>query len=472
MANKNVIVIGAGPAGLTCAYELVKMGYQVKVLEAGPHVGGMSRTLELWGQRVDLGPHRFFSSIKIINNFFKEIVQEDYTVVNRLTRIYYKNKFYYYPLKVMNVFVNIGIINVFLIVLSYALQRIFPIKNPTTFEQWVVNRFGRKLFNTFFKNYTEKLWGIPCAKIDADWASQRIKKLSMWEVIKSALFGDKKKKHKTLVDQFAYPNYGTGQIYETTAKRIEQQGSEVLLNTPVKKIIKQNEKAVGVELVSGSVLHADFIVSTMPMTLMVKSLDNVPSAILEAVNKLYFRNTTLVYLEIDALNIFPDNWIYVHSPEVTHGRITNFRNWSPQLYGDKKTSIVCLEFWSFDDDKLWKSNDEELIQLAKDEIRKIKIIKPNENILNGFVYRIPKCYPVYETGYLSHLLPVQDYLKTIENLLVIGRYGSFKYNNQDHSILMGLLAARQIDQGKDQKLWDINTDTDYQEETEVELSGY
>lgn len=465
--SKSIIIIGAGPAGLTAAYKLVQAGHRVIVYEAGAHVGGLARSFELWGQIVDCGPHRFFSNDKIVNDFFKEVVKEDYVIVERLTRIYYNNRFFYYPLKVGNVLLNIGPLGVIQILWSYALTRINPIKNPQTFEDWVIDKFGKKLYAIFFKHYSEKLWGIPCAKIDADWAAQRIKKFSLIEAVKTALWGNKGNKHKTLVDQFAYPKYGTGSIYLKMKSFIEQNGGTIHLNTPVKRVLTKEGSAYAIELQSGETIPADEIISTMPLTLMVKGLPDVPANIVEACNKLYYRNTILVYLEIDDTNLFPDNWIYVHSPEVIHGRITNFRNWSPQLYGDKKTSILCLEYWCFDQDEIWSKDKDYFGKLAEEEVRKIKLIKPYTKVLNSEVVKLPRCYPVYETGYMQHIEIIQRYLDSISHLRVIGRYGAFKYNNQDHSILMGLLAAREIISGRKEDLWSINTDSEYQERGEV-----
>lgn len=467
MSNK-VIIIGAGPAGVSCGYELSKAGYKVEVFEASSFIGGMARSFDLWGQTVDVGPHRFFSKEKIINTFFTDLIKDDYTLVNRLTRIYYLNTFFNYPIKLFNVLANLPFITIFQILWEYLKVRLSPIKNPTTFEEWVTNKFGKKLFEIFFKHYSEKLWGIPCSNIDADWAAQRIKSLSLWEAVKSALIGNVRNKHKTLVDQFAYPNNGTGVIYERAAAFIQDNGGQVFLNEPVKKVIQDNEgKVIGIELMNGTKHYADAIVSTMPLTHLVEGLINTPTDIIQAANKLYFRNTLLVYLEIDALDLFEDNWIYVHSPEVKHGRITNFRNWSKELYGDKETTIVCLEFWAFDQDAIWGESDQYLADLAKKEIALLNLLPKSAKIINDFVMRVPRCYPVYETGYYEHLSKVEKHLNTIENLIPIGRYGSFKYNNQDHSILMGLLAADKIINGTNIDLWEINTDAEYQEEGKI-----
>jgi protoporphyrinogen oxidase len=463
-----VLIIGAGPAGLSCGYELVKAGCEVEVYEASPFVGGMARSFDLWGQRVDMGPHRFFSKEKHINEFFTTLVKDDYTLVNRLTRIYYRNRFFHYPIKLFNVLRNLPLITILQILWEYGRIRMFPYKNPVTFEEWVSNRFGRKLFEIFFKHYSEKLWGISTSKIDADWAAQRIKSLSLWEAVISAIFGNKGDKHKTLLDQFAYPNHGTGTLYERAAAYINEHGGKVNVKTPVGGVVQDaSGKVIGIKLADGSIVTADRVVSTMPLTLMVKSLQNVPADVVSSVEKLYFRNTILAYLEVDSMDLFRDNWIYVHSPEVKHGRITNFRNWSKDLNGDKKTTILCMEFWAFDNDPIWKDQDENIAELAKKEIHLLKLVPPHTKILNAFILRVPRCYPVYETGYQVNLKKVENYLDTIENLLPIGRYGAFKYNNQDHSILMGILAADKIMQGLDTDLWKINTDVEYQEEARI-----
>lgn len=466
------LIIGAGPAGLACAYKLSGAGYPVEVFEASPHVGGLARSFDLWGQRVDCGPHRFFSQNKTVNDFFKVVTGDDYTMVNRLTRIYYNGRFFYYPLKVFNVLSNLSPYTIAHILTSFFYQRIHPICNPKTLEEWVINRFGHKLFSIFFKTYSEKLWGIPCSRIDADWAAQRIKKFSLWEAVKSALPGNPNKKHKTLVEQFAYPKYGTGSLYEKQKKFIESKGGKVHLKTPVKRILRdETGKANGIELVNGEKIFSDYVVSTMPLTLMVKGLGNVPDEVRDACNRLYYRNTILVYLEMNSKNLFPDNWIYIHSPEIKLGRITNFRNWCPTLYGNQQTSILCLEYWCFEDDGLWKADDKHLSEMAISELRKIKLIPAHTTVLNTFILRLPRCYPVYETGYQQPLSVIQNYVNSIPNLLAIGRYGAFKYNNQDHSILMGLLAAKEIISEKKEDRWSINTDTEYQEKTTVLETG-
>lgn len=466
--SKKTIVIGAGPAGLACAYELGKKGLEVEVYEASQHVGGMSRSFELWEQKVDLGPHRFFSKDKKINGFFFEVLEGEYSTVNRLTRIFYNNRFFLYPLKIFNVLANLNPITIAIILWDYLIQRIRPINNPRTFEEWVTNRFGKKLYEIFFKSYSEKLWGIPCSQIDADWASQRIKTLSLLGAVISSIKGDADNKHKTLVDEFFYPKNGTGSLYEKCAEKIETAGGKIHLNTPVKKVILNSHNAVeGIELNNGTLVKADHIVSTMPFTSLILGLDNVPKKVITAASKLYFRNTVLVYLEVNSTKLFQDNWIYVHSKEVQLGRITNFRNWCPSLYRNKETTIICLEYWAFEEDDIWRMNDSEICRNAILEIEKISLAK-KDLILNSKVIKLPKCYPVYETGYKKHLAILENHIDKIGGLTPIGRYGSFKYNNQDHSILMGMITADKINGESNANLWDINTDIEYQEDGELE----
>jgi len=467
--EEKTIIIGAGPAGVSCGYNLIKKGAKVKLYEASKNIGGMSRSFDLWGQRVDLGPHRFFSKQKEINNFFTELIKDDFTLVKRQTRIYYRQRFFEYPLKLGNVLINLPVVVIFQILYFFGLQMINPIKKPKNFEEWVSNRFGKKLFEIFFKHYTEKLWGMKCSEIDADWAAQRIKTLTLLGAIKAAVFGNKGNKHKTLIDQFAYPKNGSGTLYERAANYITTNGGNINLETPIKRVLLNdaNNKVTGVELTDGTVDKAENIVSTMPITTLIKGFENVPEKVQKAINNLSFRNTILVYLEIDQANLFSDNWLYIHSPDVKHGRITNFRNWCPSLNKNKKTTILCLEFWCFENEKIWTDKDINIIKIANDEIYKINLISKETKVLNSEVVRVPKCYPVYKIGYQKNMDIIISYLNDIKGLHPIGRYGAFKYNNQDHSILMGLLTSEKITDKTQVDLWKINTDTEYQEEGQI-----
>ncbi|MBL7813209.1 MAG: FAD-dependent oxidoreductase [Bacteroidetes bacterium] len=468
---RRVAVIGAGPAGLTAAYQLARQGVLVDVYEASDSVGGLSKTIDLWNQKVDIGPHRFFSSDSRVNRFWLDIVGKDYRMVNRLTRIYYKRKFFYYPLKPFDALRKLGIFTAAQCLLSYFAGKISPSGDESTFEGWISRRFGKKLYRIFFKTYTEKLWGIPCTELDADFAAQRIKKLSLWEALKNALIGGKGNKHKTLVDQFAYPTGGTGMVYTRMAEYLTQNGHQVLLKTPVDAVLKDGDKATGLRLKNGTEIRYDEIISTMPLSLMVRSLPDVPKDIHDKAGSLSFRNTLIVYLHVNNSNLFGDNWLYVHAADLQMGRITNFRNWVPEITQGQNASILALEYWCYDNDTLWNCPEQDLIELGKQEIIKTGLVNAGD-ILDGMVYRIPRCYPVYSKGYKENLKPVEQYLSSISNLHVIGRYGAFKYNNQDHSILMGLLAAENIVKGTHHDLWEINTDyEEYQEKSVITETG-
>jgi protoporphyrinogen oxidase len=467
---KRVAVIGAGPAGLTAAYQLSKSDeVRVTLFEASGSVGGLAKTIELWGQRVDIGPHRFFSTDSRVNRFWLEIVEDRYEMVNRLTRIFYNGKFFYYPLKPIDAFSKLGPFESARCFTSYLAERASPTAENGDFESWVTSRFGKRLFEVFFKTYSEKLWGISCRELDSDFAAQRIKKLSLLEAVKNAFTGGGG--HKTLVDKFAYPIGGTGMVYQEMADRFVGNGGELRLETPVERVRTVDGKVVGLTLTNGEDHDFDTVISSMPLSLLVSRLDEAPAVIRDKANSLRFRNTILVYLNVDSDDLFKDNWLYVHSPKLNTGRITNFRNWVPELYGDEKSSILCMEYWCFEGDETWTMPDEELSAMAIRELNDTGLNKGAE-VLGTKVHRINRCYPVYSKGYRDTLEPIEEYLKTVGNLIPIGRYGAFKYNNQDHSILMGLLAAENVltDAGHD--LWEINTDYDeYQEASIITDTG-
>ncbi|MVT10003.1 FAD-dependent oxidoreductase [Chitinophaga tropicalis] len=466
-----IAIIGAGPAGLTAAYVLSKSNYKVDVYEASGRVGGMSCTIALWNQKVDIGPHRFFSTDKKVNSLWLEIAGKDYRMVNRLTRIYYKGKFFSYPIRVFNALHNLGLYEALRCIISYCKEQLFKKRYTGTFSSWVQSRFGKRLFEIFFKSYTEKLWGLPCDKLDADFAAQRIKRLSLYEAIKNAILQGKGNKHKTLVDEFAYPTGGSGMIYDRMHERIKANGGNVHLHCPVYRIITVNEKVIGLELGDGTFCEYDHIISSMPYSLMVERLPEVPEGIKKLAARLRYRNTILIYLLINETDLFPDNWIYVHSENLKMGRITNFRNWVPQLYNEENKTILAIEYWCNDEDTMWRNTDEELAELAKREIINTHLVKA-ASIEDHYVLRLHRSYPVYKKGYRYILSPIEEYLSGIENLSVIGRYGSFKYNNQDHSILMGLLAAENIMEGAQHQLHRINTDYEtYQESYIVTTTG-
>ncbi len=454
-------VIGAGPAGLTCAYELARRGWRVEVCEAEGAVGGLSRSIDLWGQRVDLGPHRFFSRDARVNGFWLEHAGEERVVVDRLTRILYSRKFFHYPIRPFEVLGKLGPFEAARCGVSYLAAQCRPRGAEATFEQWVANRFGHRLYSIFFKTYSERLWGLPCTELDADFAAQRIKGLNLGEVLASALVKARRGRHKTLADRFWYPKAGCGQVYEALARGVEAAGGAVRVGSPVRRILTRDGAAAGVELADGTALAADAVVSTAPFTDMVCGIGEL-AAVHDEARQLRYRNTTLVYLLVDRREIFRDNWIYVHERGLQTGRISNFRNWSELQTGGRGEAILALEYWSYDTDALWRMGDAELVALARRELAATGLVREGE-VRDGRVVRLHRSYPVYACGYRQRLAVLQRAVGALRNVAFIGRNGAFKYNNQDHSILMGLLAAENLADGARHDLWQVNTDYDYQE---------
>lgn len=462
------VILGAGPAGLAAAWTLAAEGQPTHTLEASDAVGGLARSWVFEGHTVDLGPHRFFTKTRVVNRLWEDALGPELVQVDRLTRIYYRQKFFYYPLKPWNAFFGMGPLRSAAALGSYAWAKAFPEADETTFEGWVRNRFGRVLYETFFKSYTEKLWGLPCHEIGADWAAQRIKGLSLAGAVKNALFGGDGSV-KTLVDRFGYPRRGTGQVYERIAARVRERGGTIELGRRAVRIVHDGRGRVTAVETRGrddtaALLPVDHLVSSMPLSLLVEGFDPpAPDGVVAAARRLLFRNTILVYLLVEGTDLFPDNWIYVHAPEVRMGRITNFRNWSPALMPEGSTRTpLCVELWCFDDDPLWTAPDADLIAQGTRELATMGLVDP-ARVGPGAVIRLKRCYPVYKKGYQADLAPVVDWLRGFSNLQPIGRYGAFKYNNQDHSILMGILAARNR-LGERHDLWALNTDSEYQEE--------
>ncbi len=465
------VVIGAGPAGLTAAYQLSKFGKRVLVVESSQYVGGFSRTETILDAKVDLGPHRFFSDDHRVNSIWIEIMQSDYVMIDRQTRILYGGDLYDYPLKPANALAKMGAGTAALCLLSYVRARALPPNDQSTFEGWVTARFGTKLYKMFFQTYSERLWGIPCDQLDSDFAAQRIKKFSLGAAVKSALIPGSGKGHKTLADCFAYPIAGTGEVYERMTHEIRRLGGEVRLGTPVRRVMIEDQRATGVELCSGEIISARGVISTMPLTLMANGLPHRPQVVDQALAKLRYRNTQLVYLKINAPSDFSDQWVYVHDERIKMGRLTNFSNWSHEIGGDRATTILCVEYWSDDGDDQWIKSDQELIDIATRDVLLTGLVKTGQ-VIGGEIRRLHRCYPIYDRGYRGQLATVTQFLDLFENLTCIGRYGSFKYNNQDHSILMGLLASENIALGKEHDLWGVNTDYDsYQEKSLIDESG-
>jgi protoporphyrinogen oxidase len=463
----DVVILGAGPAGLAAAYKLVEKNKSVVILEKDRQVGGMSKTNSFKGYLFDQGPHRFFTKSEKVMRFWQKILGNDLRKVSRLTRIYYKKKFFYYPLKPMNALFKLGILNSSIVMLSYLKSKVFPYKEEKTFEQWVSNRFGKKLYRTFFKAYTEKLWGIPCSKIQAEWVAQRIKGLSLRTAIKNAFFPDKSGKIKTLVEEFYYPKYGAGSMYERMAEIVAKGGKgKIALRNDVLELTHGNGLIKGVKTrgENGNVKNweGDNFISSIPITLLVrKLLPRAPRKILEAVRNLKYRSTIFVNLVLDCASPFPDNWIYVHEPATRMLRLTNIINFSPDLLKDKNKTGLVLEYVCGENSKFWNLDDKKLLRLGLTDLEKIGLGK-KEDFVDGFITRSAKTYPVYDAEYPRNLRIIKDYLGQFKNLQLIGRYGMFKYNNMDHSALTGFYAAENV-LGKKHNIWEVNTDEEYHE---------
>jgi protoporphyrinogen oxidase len=472
------IVIGAGPAGLTAAYELSKLGVSSTVLEADRQVGGLSRTVNYRGYRFDIGGHRFFTKVPLINELWHEILGEDFMLRPRLSRIHYRGHFYDYPLKATNALAGLGPIEAFIVGMSFAKAKLFPHDKETNLEQWVANRFGHRLYEIFFKTYTEKVWGIPCTEISADWAAQRIKNLSLPEAVRNALFSSNGKSRNgdvitTLIEQFNYPRLGPGMMWERCEELLTAQGNETLRGIKVEQIRHSHGR---VECVYGRTragesveFGGDNFISTMPLRSLIRALSPAPpDKVLEAANNLRYRDYLTVVLIAKREKIFPDNWIYIHSPEVRMGRIQNYKNWSPYMVPDSSRTSLGLEYFLWDKDEQWQWSQDRLIELGIKECAQIGMIEPDE-IEDGTVVRMKKAYPVYDRVYQESLATIRHYLESIGNLQTVGRNGLHRYNNQDHSMLTAVYAARNI-VGEQHDVWSVNTEMEYHEEERVKAS--
>lgn len=465
-SQTDTIIFGAGPAGLAAATSLAGNGRKVVVFEKEKQAGGISKTIEFKGYRFDLGGHRFFTKSEEVNRLWEETLGGDFLTRPRLSRIFYRNKFFNYPLKPANALFGLGIFTSLGVILSYFKSRLFPFREEESFEQWVSNRFGRKLYALFFKTYTEKLWGIPCSEIRAEWAAQRIKGLSLTTAVKNAFFPDNSGKVKTLIDTFQYPKFGPGMMYEKMAGNIESLGGRICLGSEVAEVRHGDGAVRSIVVRSGSegeVEHsASHFISSMPITDLVERLSPPPPPeVAEAAKKLAYRSFITVNIIMNAKRAFPDTWIYVHSPEVRMGRIQNFGNWSPCMLADPGKTALGVEYFCTEGDELWGMTDEGLVTLALDELEKVKL-GGKDDFVEGFVARVPKAYPVYDASYPRNIRIIREYLAGFSNLQPVGRYGMFKYNNMDHSILTGLCAAENI-MGKQHDIWAINTEQEYHE---------
>jgi protoporphyrinogen oxidase len=464
-----VVVIGAGPAGLTAARELVRRGLTPIVLEKDGIVGGLARTESYKGFHFDMGGHRFFTKVDEVKKIWQEILGSEFLRRPRLSRIYYNGRFFNYPLKPLNALAGLGVGRAVLVVLSYLRWQLFPYKEEHTFEQWVTNRFGRRLFETFFKTYTEKVWGISCAELRAEWAAQRIKDLSLRSAVVS-MFVKPKRTIKTLIDEFDYPRLGPGMMWRAAAEEIRQQSGTVHLRSEVISIRRTGQHVDSLVVATDgghAVIGGDQFLSSMPVTELVLRLSPpAPEPVREAARRLSYRDFLTVCLIVDRPDPFPDNWIYVHAPEVKVGRIQNFRSWSPDMVPDPGKASLGLEYFCSEGDALWTMPDAALVRLGTEELERIGLARASE-ISDGCVFRVPKAYPVYDAHYREHLDTVREFVDGLENLQTIGRNGLHRYNNQDHAMLTGLLAVRNLAGGECHDLWSVNTEPEYHEEVGI-----
>lgn len=462
------VVIGAGPAGLSTAWELARLDQPAVVFESSPDVGGLSRTVSYKGYRFDIGGHRFFSKLPEIEDLWQEMMGDDFLERPRLSRIYYNGKFFDYPLRPLNALRGLGLWEAIRVSLSYLAVRIAPHREEENFEQWVSNRFGRRLFEIFFKTYTEKVWGTPCTEISADWAVQRIKNLDLVKAVKNALLGQRRGGEviTTLIDRFRYPRHGPGMMWERFRDRLAERGIETILETPVVGLVHEDGlvRSVRVRPVDGEEReeHGRHFVSSMPISQLVECLDPpAPDKVLAAARALKYRDFLTVVLIVDREETFPDNWIYIHSPDVRVGRVQNFKQWSPEMVSDTSKTSLGLEYFVHEGDDLWSSTDEELLALGEREMAALGLIEAGE-VVDGTVVRVHKAYPVYDGDYRQHVDVLRRYLEGFDNLQLVGRNGQHRYNNQDHSMAAGILAARNI-AGERHDVWAVNVEQEYLE---------
>jgi protoporphyrinogen oxidase len=464
-----VVIIGAGPAGLTAAYELGRRGQTATVLEATDAIGGISQTVERDGWRFDIGGHRFFTKVREVEAFWHEILpDEDFLMRPRMSRIFYEGKYYDYPLKASNALRNLGFFEAVRCMLSYFWARVRPPKDQRFLEGWISARFGSRLYHHFFKSYNEKLWGRPASEISADFAAQRIKNLTIWNAVLTALLPKRNQKEITsLIEEFQYPKYGPGMMWEACRDKVQAQGTKVVMQAPVVRIRHEGGKAISVVTTTDGAeteYPCTDVISSMPFPTLLRSMDPAPPAeVLEAANGLTFRDFLTIALVVPAHYSFPDNWIYVHSPKVKVGRIQNFGSWSPYLIKEGRTCLG-LEYFVFEGDEYWTMKDEDLVALGKRELVILGLVEAGK-VEAGYVVRMPKAYPVYDENYKANVDVMRNWLaQHASNVHPVGRNGMHKYNNQDHSMFTAMLTVQNIVEGTSHDIWSVNVEEEYHEE--------
>jgi protoporphyrinogen oxidase len=459
------VVIGGGPAGLTAGYLLAKEGKRVIVLEADEQVGGLAKTVvDPDGYRFDLGGHRFFTKSKEVNDLWLEIMGDEFLMRPRQSRIFWRGKFLDYPLRGADVVKKLGPVELPLCLLSYLWAALKPKGREDNVEQWVSNRFGKRLYNHFFKSYTEKVWGVPTTELRAEWAAQRIKGLSFFSAAKAAFFGNRGDKIKSLIGQFQYPRYGPGQMWEQMTARIEELGGEVRLEDPATRLEVASDGEVIAVHTPDEVIEPKAVISSLPLRATVGICDpQAPAEVRDAAQGLRYRDFLTVALVLDGEDVFPDNWIYIHEPGVRVGRIQNYRSWSPWMVPDPDTACVGLEYFCFEGDDLWTMSDDDLVALATAELDQLGLAQAGK-VRRGYVVRVPKAYPMYDEDYSERVDVIKGWLGGLTNLQQVGRNGLHRYNNSDHSMLSAMRAVDNVLHGTRHDIWAVNVESSYHEE--------
>jgi len=465
-----ICIIGAGPAGLTAAYVLTGDGVPVTVIEAEQQVGGLAKTVERDGYRFDLGGHRFFTKSEEVESLWHEVLDEEFLLRPRMSRIYWNRRFLDYPLRGGDVIRKLGPVELTRAGLSYLNAATKPKGGEESFEEWVSNRFGRRLFELFFRSYTEKVWGVPTSELRAEWAAQRIKGLSFWSAAKAAFFGNGDNV-KTLINEFHYPRLGPGQMWDAMTAKIEERGGDVRLGTPVDRVVIEAGEVL--EVSAGGIDHSPpHVISSLPLhTLVAVTTPRPPERVVEAAAGLRYRDFLTVAVVVDGEDAFPDNWIYIHEPNVRVGRIQNYRSWSPWMVPDANKACLGLEYFCFDGDELWSASDDELVALAARELEQLELVDSSK-VERGYVVRVPKAYPMYDTLYAERVAEIRSWLDRIENLQQVGRNGLHRYNNSDHSSLTAIRAAENALLGTHHDIWAVNAESVYHEEHVVDEHPY
>jgi protoporphyrinogen oxidase len=470
-----IVIIGAGPAGLSAAYMLTKRDVPCTILEADTVVGGISRTATADGWRFDIGGHRFFTKVQPVEDLWFEILgPDDFLRRPRLSRIYYRGKFYDYPISAMNALRNLGILEAVRCVGSYLWVRIHPPKDKTTLEGFVASRFGWRLYRHFFKTQSEKVWGVPCTEIQADWGAQRIKNLSLfravWEALKPKTLRRRTAKTKqvtSLIEEFNYPKYGPGMMWERCADLVTANGVKLVFDATVTKIEHVDGQAVAATALTAGVparYPCTHVISSMPIGALLRAMDPpVPPEVQQAADALRYRDFITVALVLPEEDGFPDNWIYINDPAVEVGRIQNFGQWSPYLVKDGRTCLG-LEFFVNEGDHLWCKPDAELVEQGTRELHEIGLLSDPSRVEAGYVVRMPKAYPMYDANYKENVATLADWLgQHAPNVYPVGRNGMHRYNNQDHSMYTAMLSVENIF-GAQHDIWSVNVEAEYHEE--------